>query len=265
MPATPAWPPKSLPRLFVRAELAEGARVDLDAGQANYLGNVMRLGEGGEVLLFDGSSGEWLGRIAEAGKKRMLPYQRTAEGIAVITVTGTLINRGAWVGASSGETSYEGIKYQVAAATADPRARAIIIDIESPGGEAVGAFEAADVIRQAAKVKPVVAVVNGMMASAAYALGSAATKIVTTPTGLSGSIGVVMLHAAISWEIACPFIATTVFVLLVEAWKLAKRVYFRRRAAKHPENNDEDGMTGIFSAWKTMEVSNGNTRDLTNA
>src|SRR5215204_1004491 len=71
MPATPAWPPKSLPRLFVRGALAEAERIDLDAGQANYLGNVMRLGEGAEVLLFDGRSGEWLGRIAEAGKKRM--------------------------------------------------------------------------------------------------------------------------------------------------------------------------------------------------
>ena len=71
MPATPAWPPKSLPRLFVRAGLGEGVRVELDAPQANYLGNVMRLGVGAEVLLFDGSSGEWLARVAEAGKKRM--------------------------------------------------------------------------------------------------------------------------------------------------------------------------------------------------
>ena len=71
MPATPAWPPKSLPRLFVRAQLGEGVRVDLDASQANYLGNVMRLGEGAELLVFDGSSGEWLARIFEAGKKRM--------------------------------------------------------------------------------------------------------------------------------------------------------------------------------------------------
>jgi 16S rRNA (uracil1498-N3)-methyltransferase len=71
MPAPPAWPPKSLPRLFVRAALADGARVELDSGQANYLGNVMRLGEGAQVLLFDGRSGEWLGRIVEAGKKRM--------------------------------------------------------------------------------------------------------------------------------------------------------------------------------------------------
>ena len=71
MPATPAWPPKSLPRLFVRTSLSDGARLELAAGQANYLGNVMRLGEGAELLLFDGSSGEWLARIAEAGKKRM--------------------------------------------------------------------------------------------------------------------------------------------------------------------------------------------------
>ena len=71
MPATPAWPPKSLPRLFVRSPLADGATVDLDAAQANYLGNVMRLGEGAELLVFDGGSGEWLARIAEAAKKRM--------------------------------------------------------------------------------------------------------------------------------------------------------------------------------------------------
>ncbi|HEU0284890.1 MAG TPA: 16S rRNA (uracil(1498)-N(3))-methyltransferase [Sphingomicrobium sp.] len=85
MPATPAWPPKSLPRLFVRSALAEDARVDLDAGQANYLGNVMRLGEGAELLLFDGSSGEWLARIAEAGKKRMslAVEQRTREPEAI--------------------------------------------------------------------------------------------------------------------------------------------------------------------------------------
>src|SRR5215212_7366018 len=71
MPATPAWPPKSLPRLFVRSTLTGGERVELDAAQANYLGNVLRLKEGGELLLFDGQSGEWLARIAEAGKKRM--------------------------------------------------------------------------------------------------------------------------------------------------------------------------------------------------
>lgn len=71
MPATPAWPPKSLPRLFVATPLAEGAVVELDGGQANYLGNVLRLGVGGQVLLFDGANGEWLASVAETGRKRM--------------------------------------------------------------------------------------------------------------------------------------------------------------------------------------------------
>jgi 16S rRNA (uracil1498-N3)-methyltransferase len=81
MPATPAWPPKSLPRLFVRQPLSEGASIELDGGQANYLGNVLRLGVGAELLVFDGSSGEWLARIAEAGRKRMTlaVAQRTRE------------------------------------------------------------------------------------------------------------------------------------------------------------------------------------------
>lgn len=71
MPATPAWPPKSLSRLYVEGPLGVGARVELDAAQANYLGNVMRLKEGDRLLVFDGTSGEWLAEIAEAGKKRM--------------------------------------------------------------------------------------------------------------------------------------------------------------------------------------------------
>jgi 16S rRNA (uracil1498-N3)-methyltransferase len=71
MPATPTWPPRSLPRLFVRTPLHEAAPVELDAAQANYLGNVLRLGADAELLLLDGASGEWLARIADSGRKRM--------------------------------------------------------------------------------------------------------------------------------------------------------------------------------------------------
>jgi 16S rRNA (uracil1498-N3)-methyltransferase len=85
MPATPAWPPRSLPRLFVRAPVSDGAHVELDGGQANYLGNVLRLGVGAELLVFDGTSGEWLARIAEAGKKRitLAVERRTREPEAI--------------------------------------------------------------------------------------------------------------------------------------------------------------------------------------
>jgi 16S rRNA (uracil1498-N3)-methyltransferase len=69
--ATPAWPPKSLPRLFVRGELGAGETVALDENQANYLANVLRLGRGSELLVFDGQSGEWLATILDAAKKRL--------------------------------------------------------------------------------------------------------------------------------------------------------------------------------------------------
>lgn len=85
MPATPAWPPKSLPRLFVRQLLGEGVVVELNGDQANYLGNVLRLGAGSELLAFDGQSGEWLARISDVAKKRMTirAERRTREPEAV--------------------------------------------------------------------------------------------------------------------------------------------------------------------------------------
>jgi 16S rRNA (uracil1498-N3)-methyltransferase len=52
--------------------LSSGESIELDPPQVNYLGNVLRMGEGAELLLFDGESGEWLARIAEAGKRQMI-------------------------------------------------------------------------------------------------------------------------------------------------------------------------------------------------
>jgi len=71
MPATPAWPPHSLPRLFVDQALGEGLALTLEGAAANYLGNVLRLRPGAEVKLFDDRTGEWLARIEEAGRKRV--------------------------------------------------------------------------------------------------------------------------------------------------------------------------------------------------
>lgn len=68
MPATPAWPPKSLPRLFVDQDLSPGLRLTVDG---TYLGAVLRLGPGDRVKLFDDRTGEWLAEIAEAGKRRV--------------------------------------------------------------------------------------------------------------------------------------------------------------------------------------------------
>ena len=124
-----------------------------------------------------------------------LPYRRTAEGTGIITITGSLVNRGAWIGAQSGMTSYEGIAHQIESAVRDPKVRNLILDIDSPGGEATGAMETAALVRKANEAKPVYAMVNGMAASAAYALASGAKAIISTESGVSGSIGVVLMHA----------------------------------------------------------------------
>jgi 16S rRNA (uracil1498-N3)-methyltransferase len=69
MPATPAWPPRSAPRLFVPAPLAEGATVTIDGPQAHYLSRVMRVAQGDAVILCDDATGEWAARVTGAGKR----------------------------------------------------------------------------------------------------------------------------------------------------------------------------------------------------
>jgi len=70
MPATPAWPPQSTPRLFVDTPLAPGP-LDLDGPAAHYLVGVMRTGVGDPVKLFDDRTGEWLARATEVGRRRL--------------------------------------------------------------------------------------------------------------------------------------------------------------------------------------------------
>ena len=130
-------------------------------------------------------------------------------GTAIVTVTGSLVNRGAWIGASSGLTSYEGIQFQLKRAAANADVKSIVLDLHSPGGEAVGAFETAALVREIATQPPVTALVAGMAAPAAYAIASGATEIVTTETGVSGSIGVVLLHADYSRKLANDGISPT--------------------------------------------------------
>lgn len=71
MPATPAWPPQSTPRLFVPAPITPGARL-IEGAQAHYLVQVMRLKRGDAVKLFDGESGEWLATVADPGRRRVV-------------------------------------------------------------------------------------------------------------------------------------------------------------------------------------------------
>lgn len=127
-----------------------------------------------------------------------LPGPRTmpsgTSGIAVIPVHGTLVKRTAGLDAASGLTSYTEIAAMLESALADPQIAGILLDIDSPGGEASGSFELARRVREASAVKPVWAVANDAAYSAAYAIGSAANRLIVSETGGVGSIGVIALH-----------------------------------------------------------------------
>jgi len=124
------------------------------------------------------------------------------DGIAVIEVSGVLVHRGAWIGQSSGQTSYEGIAAQISAAASDPAVRGIALEIDSFGGEVAGVFDLADAIRAARAAKPVWAFVAEHAFSAGYALASQADRIILPRTGAVGSIGVVVMHADLSGQLS---------------------------------------------------------------
>ena len=122
------------------------------------------------------------------------PLALSEGGIAVIPIHGTLVRRALPIEAVSGLTSYQMIQRQLVEAMADSATLGIVLDIDSPGGEAGGVFELAEQIRLTSRSKPIWAVVNDQAFSAAYALAAATDEIVITRTGGVGSIGVIAMH-----------------------------------------------------------------------
>lgn len=119
-----------------------------------------------------------------------------SDGIAVIPVHGVLINRFNY---SWGfVTGYSYIRSMLRAALADDDVKLIAFDVDSPGGDAPGCFELCDEIRASREVKPSIAVVDALAASGGYAVASAASRMVCTPSGSVGSVGVYWIHADLS-------------------------------------------------------------------
>lgn len=114
------------------------------------------------------------------------------DGMAFIPITGLLINRFNW--SWSFLTGYNFIRAQLNAALDDDDVKMIVFDVNSGGGQVFGCFELANDIYASRAIKPSVAVVDAFSYSAAYALASSATKVVVTPSGEVGSIGVVAMH-----------------------------------------------------------------------
>lgn len=131
------------------------------------------------------------------------------DGVAVIAIAGTLVHRGAWIGQSSGLTSYEGLAAQIDAAVSENAIRGIALEIDSFGGEVAGAFDLADRIRAARGTKPVHAFLAEHALSAGYALASQADRITLPRTGAAGSIGVITMHTDMSGMLAQKGVAVT--------------------------------------------------------
>lgn len=115
-------------------------------------------------------------------------------GIAIIPIHGTLVRRALGLEAASGLTSYARIAADLDAALAAPEVAGILLDIDSPGGEAGGVFELAERIRAANAIKPIWAHAGDSAFSAGYAIACAAQRVTLAQTGGVGSIGVIALH-----------------------------------------------------------------------
>jgi signal peptide peptidase SppA len=132
--------------------------------------------------------------FAESAGGRMTRegYALTEQGVAIIPVHGSLVQRGGFMEAMSGITGYNQIRGSLRAAERNPDVRGIVLDIDSPGGEVAGMFEAAEDIRNASK--PVRAIANEKAASAAFLLAAAAGKLYTTRTAVLGSMAALLIH-----------------------------------------------------------------------
>lgn len=121
-----------------------------------------------------------------------------ADGIAHVQAVGSLAHRVGGIEALSGLASYQSIADEIDRAMADPAVGGILLEVDSFGGEASGAFDLADKIRSARSSKPVYAVANQFALSAGYALLAQADRVYVPQTGAVGSIGVVSTHVDVS-------------------------------------------------------------------
>jgi len=144
---------------------------------------------------------EWDERLTAVEKQRGRPLSNERKGVtmrdggvATIEIVGPIVRRADLFSQVSGMTSIDTLAKDFGAAMDDRAVKAIVLAIDSPGGEVTGVAEFADMIRAARSgptTKPVVAYVGGMAASAGYWLASAAARVVCDSTALLGSIGVV--------------------------------------------------------------------------
>lgn len=179
--------------LFNQPLLVAPDMLDLGVRWANRAMNlnIINVGPVGDPRLMPDDDG-YAERLAVADSQRRNAVAQT--GIEVVPVHGVLVSRGSHINACETMTSYEDLRQQLRAAVADPLVEHIVLDIDSPGGAAVGAFELAADIRAMSQQKPITGIVNYMAYSGGYLIGSACSELVVSQTSGVGSIGVIASH-----------------------------------------------------------------------
>ena len=143
-------------------------------------------------------------------RDRNRPYQ-VIEGVAVLPVSGTMVHKYGHLKPYSGMTGYDGIIARMSDAINDPEVKGILLDMDTPGGEVAGCFDAAATIRSMAKEggKPLWAIADDMACSAGMAIASAADRRLITQSAVMGSVGVVMAHTSVAKKLKEDGIAVT--------------------------------------------------------
>lgn len=140
----------------------------------------------------------------------MPPMLQTQGNVGVITVDGPLIAGSAGFLRLFGVVGYDDIKQAMADAVSNKDVKSIMLSIDSGGGQVNGVESAGEFIQQVDKIKPVVAHTDGMMASAAYWLGSSAREVYGSKTATVGSVGTLIMHMERSKQLADNGIKATI-------------------------------------------------------
>lgn len=170
-------------RAFWTAKLAGGG-IDFDDRQEPFAARLLAMDD------WFASGGGDAPELEAAAKNSA----RAGGQIAVIPLHGVMAQRMNLMSAMSGGTSTQMFVEELRKQVADPNVSAVIVDVASPGGSVYGTDELAAEVYRLRDEKPIVAVANSEMFSAAYYAMSQASEVVVTPGGEVGSIGVVALH-----------------------------------------------------------------------
>lgn len=232
---------------IVRAILGRPWAIDPDSLAWAAICDVLALRAAGQVL----SEQEIQARI-EAAANGPRRGRAQAGPIAVLPLYGPIFPRANLLGAMSGGTSAEQLRSEFLAVMADPDIAGVLFDVDSPGGDIQGITELATTIREARGTKPIAAIANHDMASAAYWAVSGVDEIIATPSSRTGAIGVITAYDDISAALAQEGVTRTV----ISAGKFKAEGHFGQPLSEEAQAAIQATVDSIY-ATELADVSKG--------